>query len=225
MTPSPSPSREPAPRRRTIGRGPPSAGGRPVTAGRVRLDSIALLRPGFAQRTPASEESLSPWRILLGRHAIQEGRIDWSDLPPCEPSRGIERFALHDDDVLLTTRTTNVRAVVARSVPPHTIASAQFAVLRLVGDRVDARYLAWFLNRDDARARLRTLFKGSTIPFLPVADLAGFEILLPPIEYQRALARVNELRGRERELRLKLDHAFEVLMEAASQRHSNTKRP
>jgi type I restriction enzyme S subunit len=193
--------------------------------GRVRLDTIADLQSGYAQRVPAADGSSSPWRILLGRHAIEDGRIDWSELPPCEPSRAIERFALQDGDVLLTTRTTNLRAIVARDVPPRTIASAQFAMLRPRPDLVDARYLAWFLNRADARSRLRTLFKGSTIPFLPVTDLASFEVQLPPIEHQRAVARVNELRGRERELRLKLDHAFEVLMDAASQRHSSKRRP
>ena len=191
----------------------------------ARVDNIAALQSGFAQRTPAPEGSSSPWRIVLGRHAIEDGRIDWSNLPRCEPARTMERFAIQEDDVLLTTRTTNLRAIVARDVPPRTIASAQFAMLRPHHDRVDARYLAWFLNRADVRRRLRAIFKGSTIPFLPVTDLASFEILLPTIEHQRTVAHINDLRGRERELRARLDRALDVLVDAASRRLQTQRGP
>lgn len=141
----------------------------------------------------------------------------WADLPPCEPVRGIERFAIQDGDVLLTTRTTNPRAIVAHDVPPFVIASAQFALLRPDQQRLDAHYLAWTLDRAEARGRLRALYKGSSIPFLPVADLAGFEIPVPPLTRQRALARVLALRRHEAELRGRLDRALDRLLEAASQ--------
>ena len=132
----------------------------------------------------------------------------------------MERLALQEGDVLLTTRTTNLRAVVAQNVPPQTVASAQFAVLRPRPEHVDSRYLAWFLNRADARGRLRALLKGSSIPFLPVTDLATFEITLPNLERQRSLARVLELRQRDAELRQRLDKALDVLMDAASRTSS-----
>ena len=186
-----------------------------------RLDVVVDIRPTFTQRAAPRDPSPITWRIVLGRHAEGSEPIDWASLERCEPSGSIERLALQDGDVLLTTRTKNLRAVVARSVPPRVVASSQFVVLRPRPERVDPNYLAWALNRVETRGRLRALLKGSSVQFLPVADLAAFEITLPDLERQRSLARVLELRQRDAELRRRLDQALDVLMEAAS-RISNT---
>jgi hypothetical protein len=182
----------------------------------VRLGDIADIQPGFAQRGAAREQSQSATRIVLGRDVERTGRIAWDELLHCEPTRGIDRSVLHDGDVLLTTRTTDFRAVAVTSVPARVVASAQFALLRPKPERADSKYLAWYLTLASTRGRLRAICKGSSIPFLPVGELAAFEIALPSLAHQRAIVRVLGLRQRESELRFRLDHAVDALLDAAT---------
>lgn len=191
---------------------------------RSPLVEICDVQLGHSPRAAVNPSVSTPWRILLGRHVHVERSIDWSELGPCEHVRELERFALHDGDVLLTTRSNAMRAVAVTAVPPNIVVSAQFAILRPRPEVVDARFLAWSLNQQSTRRRLAGLLQGSTIPFLAVGDIRSFEIPLPPLERQRAIVRAIELQQRAEQLQQRLARLFDRLIEAASRKSTHSRQ-
>jgi hypothetical protein len=181
----------------------------------ARLSSIAAVHAGYVERHPTADHSDSGLLALRARDLGADGAIDWRGLRPCEPIRDPARLLIRHGDVVLTTRTTQIRAVAISGPPPNVVASSQFAILRPDVTRVDARYLAWALDRAHASGRLRSLIKGSTVQYLSTSELGDLELPVPPLEQQRALARVEQLRARERELLARLEHLRDVALDAA----------
>ncbi|MCC7014465.1 MAG: restriction endonuclease subunit S [Planctomycetes bacterium] len=176
---------------------------------------MATVQAGYVERQGAVDHPGSPLRVVRARDLGADGAIDWSDVRPCEQIRDPERFAVRPGDVLLTTRTTQIRATAVDSPPPDVIASAQFAILRPDSERVDSHYLAWALDRAHAAGRLRSLIKGSTVQYLAPADLAGFEIPLPPLERQRLIARAAALQRKQVALLARLSELHDRVLDAS----------
>lgn len=183
---------------------------------RVTLGELVDLLPGYSER----RKSVGPaaLRIVMGRDVDANRTIRWALLGNCERSSASERALLRDGDLLLTTRSADPQVLEITSPPADAVAGAPFAILRCkqgAEGRVDARYLSWALSAEGARERLRQLVRGSSMPFLAVADLAMFEVALPSIDRQRLIVRIHALRRRATELSQRLDRSLEQLLEAA----------
>lgn len=163
-----------------------------------------------------------PWpapglfRILLARDLRANGSIAWDQLDPCERKPGAERALLRDGDLLLTTRSAEPRTCRITEPPADVVAGAPFAILRATNCAVDFDFLHWFLGTDAVRERLRGMLRGSSMPFLSVADVASLPVLLPPLARQRAIARVHALRARLTDLSNRLDRSIGLLLEQAA---------
>lgn len=183
---------------------------------RVALGELVDLLPGYSERKKSVRHAVLS--IVMGRDVDASRTIRWALLGKCERSSASERALLRDGDLLLTTRTADPQVLEIVSPPGDAVAGAPFAILRCkqgTEGRVDARYLSWTLGTEGARERLRQLVRGSSMPFLAVADLAMFEVALPPIDRQRLIVRIHALRRRATELSQRLDHSLERLLEAA----------
>lgn len=182
----------------------------------MTLRELVDLLPGYSERKKPVGHSV--FRIVMGRDVDARRTIRWALLGNCERSPASERALLRDGDLLLATRTADPQVLEIVSPPGDAVAGAPFAILRCkqgAEGRVDARYLSWLLGTEGARERLRQLVRGSSMPFLAVADLAMFEVALPPIDRQRQIVRIHALRRRATELSQRLDHSLERLLEAA----------
>jgi hypothetical protein len=154
----------------------------------------------------------------MGRDIDSNRSIRWALLGNCERTSASERALLRDGDLLLTTRTADPQVIEIASPPADAVAGAPFAVLRSkpgTEGRVAAGYLSWMLGTEGARDRLRQLVRGSSMPFLAVADLATFEVVLPPIDRQRLIVRIHALRRRVTELSQRFDRSLDQLLESA----------
>jgi len=188
----------------------------------VALGEIVDLLPGYSER----RKSVGPTalRIVMGRDVDGSRSIRWALLGKCDRSSGAERALLRDGDLLLTTRTADPQVIEVVSPPADAVAGAPFAILRRKQDsvsRVDVGFLSWTLSTEGVRERLRQLVRGSSMPFLAVADLAMFEVALPPLDRQRAIVRIHALRRRVTELSQRFDRSLEQLLESAVSRPSS----
>lgn len=181
----------------------------------ARIGGICSVGAGYVERGPSGHHADSPLRILRARDLRPDGLVNWYELGLCEPVRDPERFLLQHLDVLLTTRTTQIRALVVQSPPANVLASAQFAILRPDSTQVDAQYMGWILDRASATGRLRSLIKGSTVQYLSPADLADLEVPLPSLERQRLIAKTAALRRAQGALVARLSELHDRLLDAA----------
>lgn len=184
----------------------------------ARLSDLTEILSGFAQRgpVPVGEGNL---RMVMGRNLGESGRIDWNQLGSCERSAGSERARILTGDLLLTTRTLEPRVVLVTDPPQDVVAGAPFAILRLLpgaSGRLTAAYLRWYLASDRVRTRLRSLVRGSSMPFLALAELGDLSIAIPATERQAAIVRADALRSRAIGLASRLDRAVASLLERAA---------
>src|SRR5687767_11376942 len=84
---------------------------------------------------------------------LQAGKIDWRDLVYTDDPAEIQRYALHDGDVLFNR--TNTIDLVGKTSLYEGTRPAIFAgyLIRIVTrpDSLDARYLNYFMNTEPAR--------------------------------------------------------------------------
>ena len=180
----------------------------------TRLGDLVQIIPGYSDRQkPQPHPSLLR---IVGARAVRDECVAWDQLEPCERRPGAERAQLRDGDLLLAVRSVEPRVVRISRPPAGTVAGASFAILRDPASTVDLGYLHWHLNAAGPRDRLRSMLRGSSIAFLPIADLASLEVSLPPLTRQLAIVRVATLRARLSALTHRLDHSIDRLLEHAA---------
>lgn len=109
---------------------------------------------------------------------------------------------------------------------PHFLAPSYFFILRADPSKVRSAYLAWYINRQPTQDLLRTIAKGSNIPFISKADLANVSVPTPDLATQEKIAELAALGRREESLlhqltgrrRLLLDTVCLKLAENSEQR-------
>jgi hypothetical protein len=105
-------------------------------------------------------------------------------------------------DVLLQTRGSKFPAVVFDK-PLHAIAALGLVVLR-PRPEILPEYLSWLLNHPKTRDALRTVARGSYIPFLSRTELLDLQVSVPTFAIQKRIAAVNVLQRRVRHLQSEL---------------------
>jgi restriction endonuclease S subunit len=109
-------------------------------------------------------------------------------------------------------------AFVLRGVPATTVASNHFYIVRAKSATVLPEYLAWFVNQPSAQGHLTGKAQGTTMMLVPKEAFESLEVDLPPLDVQRAIVELAELRQRERALVQNLECKRDTLIRALSLR-------
>ena len=88
------------------------------------------------------------------------------------------------------------------------------AVIRVNSHRLDAKYLAYYINAHTTQRILKKDVKGTAIPMLKTKDLEQLKVVLPPMRKQKELGKFLELADKERELLLSLVNEKEQFSQA-----------
>jgi hypothetical protein len=185
-----------------------------VTKALVPLRDLADLLPGFAFRK-IEFDPLGAARLLQARNVDDDLAFDPTALPRVRFESDLAAFRVVPGDVLLMTTGTRHWALVVRTAIPDLVAPSYLLRLRSRG-RVMPDYLAWYLNHPRTEERLAALRQGTNIPFLRRADLAGFEVELPPPERQAAIVHLDELSRREQQLSRRLAESHQRFLQSAT---------
>ena len=99
-------------------------------------------------------------------------------------------------------------------------------VIRVDKDKLDPKYLAYYINSKPAQRILKQDVKGTAIPMLKTKDLEELQIILPPLQKQKELAGFLELADKEAELlqllaNEKLQFSEAVFLKAINQYKEN----
>jgi type I restriction enzyme S subunit len=119
---------------------------------------------------------------------IQNGRVEWTDVPGCKiAEREIEQHGLKDGDIVFArTGATTGKSFLIRD-PPRAVFASYLIRLRLRNDVIPA-FIAFFLQSDSYWRQIRAGARGGAQPNFNGSMVARIELRLPPIEIQRALA-------------------------------------
>lgn len=182
----------------------------PPTAPRP-LEHLALIRNGYVPRQ-LSHDPLGGYRGLQMRDLAGESGPDWSRLISPRVGSDASRYELRDGDVVVNLRGA-MRAWRISAPPPRVIVVGQLTIVTPHDGVLDPDYLCWRLNHADTHSALRSFAKGTSLSFIPMADLRRLEIELPPLPIQRSIGRAAALARSEQQLQQQLSDARRRLVD------------
>lgn len=153
------------------------------------------IAPPSAPEGPANYvqmKDLDPGRRVLGRGGL--------------PTAG-RATPIKSGDVLLTARGERNIAVRPDTELLGAYPTLDIYLLRPDATRLDADYLAAFLNRPEIGSALRASTSGASLPRVPKESLVELDIPLPPLRRQRAIGGLSACAYRQSELSRRLNHA------------------
>ena len=163
-----------------------------VFEGEQTLGDVAELVRGVAYKPEALLTGAEPEAVpLLRATNIGARRIDLGDVLYVPPQLVKKAQRVRKFDVLIAM-SSGSRAAVGRLAQLRSDWSGTFGafcgVLRANEERVDPEFLGYLLYAPAFRARIETHAAGTAIMNLSREHLLGFQVFLPPVRDQRAIA-------------------------------------
>lgn len=173
----------------------------------LQLRRLGEIRSGQgAVAAPAAPDTPGACRALQAGDLAPDGSVAWAALRWVLPTGSWERSRIGEGDVLVPLRSSRVPALVARGVPPRTIAVGHWAIIT-PGPDLLPDYLVWYLGHPTTTRRMAELVVGSKLPFLPLSAVRQLEVEMPPLEVQERIVAVHSLHSRLTALESQLSHA------------------
>lgn len=165
-----------------------------------RLHELAQISTGYPFRGKIYPEEGGDVVVLQIRDIDASSGVSVGDGVRLRGEGGkFDRYLLQPGDVLFQSRGSQ-HPVAVLNVPVRGIAALGLHVLRSDPTRVLPDYLGWYLNHPATQDKLKDMARGSQIPFVSKADLAEFQIPVPPLELQHKIVAVETLRREEQAL-------------------------
>ncbi len=123
------------------------------------------------------------------------------------------KYLTQEGDVVVRLRAPS-SAVYVEKEDEGLLIHSLLAVIRVKSDKVDAKYLAYYLNARATQRVLKQDVKGTAIPMLKTKDLERLEVILPPLEKQKKLVAFLELTDKEQILLQRLSEEKQRLSQA-----------
>lgn len=165
-----------------------------------RIEQCANVLPGFALKVRAEHEPEGAYFILMAKDLKETASISFSeqetDLLRMNVNKNIDNYRLQKGDVVFISRGARNEAAVIAEIPPNTIASSTFYILRPKRGIV-SEYLAWCLNQLNTLGRLDQIRTGAGTPIIQRQNLKELTIPAPSMEEQRRIAAMAQVMNEE----------------------------
>jgi hypothetical protein len=180
------------------------------------LEEIADVRVGYQFRGKVTADPHGAVRVVQIKDVDSDLRIRVDDLTPVAVDRA-EPYLIRREDVLFLGRGHRLYGTVVPDVPPNTIATGYFFILRADPAVIVPEYFAWALNQREFQEALRPFHRGSHMPMISRTDLAALAVQVPPLSVQREILHLNQLLAEELRLMEAIGRHRSRLVEAVSQ--------
>jgi type I restriction enzyme S subunit len=182
----------------------------------VPLQEVANVLTGFPFKGEAYLPPKSGIRVVRGDN-VTEGRIRWGEKEKCWPAvtPELKPYVLQTDDLVIGMDGSRVGRNFATISPEDegTLLAQRVARLRAKGP-VHQRYLKYSICNPSFTNYVKSIHTGTSIPHISKGQIQRFEIYLPPLDEQVAIANVLGA------LDDRIDHnrAFAAKLEAIARR-------
>jgi type I restriction enzyme S subunit len=158
---------------------------------RIGKSDIFIADGNYSAKYPRSEEFISEGIPFIRANNLFNHTVSSQDMYYISERKHSELKKGHllEGDVLITTR-GNIGQVA--TVPVNYInanINAQIVLLRPNPKTLNYRFLMWDLLCNDVQGQIEKLQTGTALKQLPVGKLKEIEILLPPLETQKQIAK------------------------------------
>ena len=177
-----------------------------------RIADVAEVLPGYALKTRALHEPQGTHQIILAKHlsAGAAYQFESSQSLRISPKSDVEKYIIHQGDVLFVSRGMHNHACAVSHVPENTIASSTLYIIRR-HTKISARYLAWCMNQQMTQAQIARVRTGAATPIIQRVEFASISIPVPPLIIQKQIVKLDELMQKETQIQIVLTEQAQKL--------------
>jgi restriction endonuclease S subunit len=146
---------------------------------------------------------------LQPKYFDEQGKVNVLLHPDLKMEGKIEKHLLHDGDLLFAAKGTKNFAVNFDGTIGLAVASSTFLVVRIkpqYRNDIVSEYLQWFINHPVSLQTLKGGAIGTDLPSISKSVLEELEVVVPPMEKQSTILKINELRNREVAIKRQLEY-------------------
>lgn len=167
---------------------------------KISLNHIANIQTGVFAKSVAKGDVA----YLQPKYFDELGKLT-VNLAPDLNSIGIsEKHLLKQGDVLFAAKGSKNFAACYDLENMSAAASTSFFVIRIFENNILPEYLTWFLNHQATMKYIKSLARGTSIPSISKEVLNDLEIIIPSLEKQQLIFKIDDLRSAEKHITLKL---------------------
>lgn len=155
------------------------------------LDKVAEVYRGCAMTLSNFKgdivESKSSYQILTSSDIDENGSIDFEKLTYIGGDKKLDKHALEEGDVVLTSKSTKVKVAVIKDKPDRKIiVTGGMIVVRPHKGELNGTYLKLYLDSEKGRQQLSMIQKGTVIVTISFENFQKIKLDLPKIKEQEA---------------------------------------
>lgn len=183
-----------------------------MTGQKYKLNNIATINSGYSFRTKIQNNPEGNTYVVQMRD-IADDRTGIVSIPhKVDGSKIHEKHLLQQGDILFMGKGANNFAVCYDESFAPAVAASAFFMIRPDQEKVNPRYLCWYINGKKAQAFIESNRAGSYIPNVNKSVLQELEIVVPPMKLQNTIAELYQLTVKERDLLGQMRNKREQLM-------------
>lgn len=161
-----------------------------------KLEEISSIFAGFTFRKQIEEVPFGKYKVIQTKDIVGNSYLDFSNLTKVDENIK-ENHLLKQNNLLVRAKGVNTLAYHINIPVENTIASSQFFVVKNIDSRVLSEYLTWYINQPNAQDYLANNARTMTVPNITKPILGQLEIIIPSIEIQSKIIKLNELKNKE----------------------------
>ena len=134
------------------------------------------------------------------KHFNENGFLADHVTPDLPINNQTEKHLLSEGDILFIAKGTKNTAILFNENYGQCVASSTFLVVKLMDgykNVITPEYLCWFINLQKTQEYIKTKARGSSMPSVSKVELQDLEILIPSLEKQRLIVKINALQKQE----------------------------
>lgn len=160
------------------------------------LKHIAKIQTGVFAKTVAKGDIT----YLQPKYFDELGKLT-VNLEPDLNSVGVsEKHILKQGDIIFAAKGSKNFAFHFKLQELAAAASTSFFVIKIHDESVLPEYLTWYLNHQNTMKYLKSFARGTSIASISKDVLNNLEIMIPTIEKQKLIYKIDDLRSKERQI-------------------------
>lgn len=167
---------------------------------KTELKHIANIQTGVFAK-PLAKGDIA---YLQPKYFDELGKLT-TNLEPDLNSVGIsEKHILKQGDVIFAAKGSKNFAARFDLEDMSAAASTSFFVIRIFEENILPEYLTWYLNHPTTMKFLKAFARGTSIASISKEVLNDLEIIVPSLEKQHLIFKIDDLRSTERQITMRL---------------------
>lgn len=171
---------------------------------RAELKKIASIQMGYSFRARLEQMEAGEIAVIQMKDLTDRNRVDCSGLMRIDMEKVKEHHLVRAGDLVFRSRGLVTTSAILTEDPGMAVVAAPLLRIRVTRESVLPGYLNWFINQWPAQSFLASHAKGTVQQMIGKDALEKLEIVVPPLERQKAIVETAELAEQEQALMKKL---------------------